>query len=290
MIRFYSLHVSLLMILTLALCAPRAAQGAESYDNCTGFITSVPTTISTQGTWCFKQDLSTPITTGHAITINANNVTIDCNGFKLDNSAAGTGTGTEGIYALDKLNASIRHCKIRGFYSGIYLDGSSGGGHAVEDNLLDGNTLIGVQVYGDGSTIRRNRIYNTGGSTLNNTANPIGAAGEIDLVGNLVSGATATAGHNGSTYGMYVFGNNAGRIIGNRIRGLKQDGTGLDYGIELIGGSRVAVRDNDLVGDASVGSIGVDCSVTNVDLRNNVLSGFANGMVGCVDNGNDVVP
>ncbi len=66
------------------------AHAAESYDNCTGFIDSVPATITTQGTWCLRKNLATNITTGNAITIATNNVTIDCNDFKIGGLAAGS--------------------------------------------------------------------------------------------------------------------------------------------------------------------------------------------------------
>src|SRR6185369_2787721 len=82
----------LLVMLGLLLGTPRAASAAESYDNCTGFITTLPAVITTQGTWCLKQDLATAITSGNAITINTGNVTIDCNDFKLGGMSAGLAT------------------------------------------------------------------------------------------------------------------------------------------------------------------------------------------------------
>jgi hypothetical protein len=72
------------LALTPGSLAPRAARAAESYDNCTGFITSLPATVSTEGAWCLKQDLSTAIASGNAITISSNNISIDCHDFKLD--------------------------------------------------------------------------------------------------------------------------------------------------------------------------------------------------------------
>src|SRR4249919_615558 len=102
------------------LVAPRAAH-AETYNTCTGFITSVPTVITTQGTWCLKQDLTTALTIGVAITINTNNVTIDCNDFKLGGLAAGVGSQVHGIYAANRSNLTVRHCNIRGFYNGVYF-------------------------------------------------------------------------------------------------------------------------------------------------------------------------
>src|SRR4249919_1254017 len=143
-----------LLLLALCLLAPRAAHAAESYDNCTGFITSVPTVISSQGTWCLKQDLATAMTTGVAITIATNNVTIDCNDFKLGGLAAGLGTTAYGIFSSNHLNTTVRRCNIRGFYVGLDLGGVSSGGNVAEDNRLDGNVNIGIWMEGDGSVVR----------------------------------------------------------------------------------------------------------------------------------------
>src|SRR6185369_16529682 len=87
-----SLGKLILVTLVLFLTVPRLASAAESYDNCTGFITSLPAVVTTQGTWCLKQDLATAITSGNAITINTGNVTIDCNDFKLGGMSAGLAT------------------------------------------------------------------------------------------------------------------------------------------------------------------------------------------------------
>src|SRR4029079_11229258 len=127
------------------------ALAAQSYDNCTGYITVLPAIISTQGTWCLKQDLATANATGAAITINTNNVTIDCNNFKLGGLAAGLGTTAIGIHAAARINATARHCNIRGFLGCIYFSGITGGGHAIEDNRFDGNTYVAAQIEGDGS-------------------------------------------------------------------------------------------------------------------------------------------
>ena len=60
---------------------------AETID-CTA-ITSPPYVIATQGVYCLTGNLSTSITTGSAIEIQANNVTLDLNGFKLGELVAG---------------------------------------------------------------------------------------------------------------------------------------------------------------------------------------------------------
>ena len=92
MVRFGAL---LCLALALLLGAPRPAHAAKSYDNCTGFITSLPAVITNPGTWCLNADLSTTVSTdtssGGAITIQADNVTVDCNEFRITALAGAIG-------------------------------------------------------------------------------------------------------------------------------------------------------------------------------------------------------
>jgi hypothetical protein len=287
------LNLSAILLLTSTLLiAPRAAHAAESYDNCTGTITSLPAAISTQGTWCLKQNLSTALASGAAITINTNNVTIDCNYFILDGSAAGVGSSTTGIYATNRLNATVRHCNIRGFISGVSFTGTgTTGGHVVEDNNLNGNTNIGIYVSGDGSIIRRNRILNTGGSTVVGYAYGIQTQFSVDVLDNTVSGVSATPGSNGFAYGLFINSNPNGRVIGNSFRGLLKDGTGAVYGVYSLSSTAVVYRNNDLVGDGSGGSAGLVCNTASGSFANNVISDFAIEVFNCTDSGgNDYLP
>src|SRR5688572_6057109 len=134
------------------------ARAARSYDACTGYIDSLPATISTSGHWCLRKDLATGITQGTAITVAANNVTLDCNDFKLVGVTAGPNTLTHGIVASGRANTTVRNCVVRGFLVGLQLTGN---GHVVEDNLLDANTDHGIWITGDDALIRRNRILDT---------------------------------------------------------------------------------------------------------------------------------
>lgn len=281
----------LLLLVACTLAAPPAVHAAQSYDSCAGFITSLPATISTGGTWCLKQDLATAITSGKAITINSNNVTIDCNEFKLGGLAAGAGTQAYGIYASDRKNATVRNCNIRGFQSGIELIGSNSFGHTVEDNRLDGNTYIGMLVRGDSSVVRRNRVYNTGGSTVAFYAWGIYTQGAVDVLDNTVSGATVLTGSNGSAVGIQTESASSRVIAGNSVRGLAKDGTGVDYGIYNIGSDRLTLRDNDLIGDGDPTSYGMRCANANGRAMNNTISAFNTAIAICNDTGgNAVIP
>src|SRR6478735_2882130 len=108
------MNARLLFPLVLACVAAAAApaRASESYDNCTGFITSLPTTISTQGVWCLKGDLATGIASGNAITLDANNVTLDRNDFKIGGLSAGIGTMAQGVAITGRVNAVVRRCNV----------------------------------------------------------------------------------------------------------------------------------------------------------------------------------
>lgn len=213
------------LILSTGLTAA-TADAAEGYDNCTGFIDTVPATIGAQGTWCLRHDLSTAITSGAAITIAVNNVTLDCNGFKVGGLAGGIGTGATGVYANNRLNATVRNCAIRGFQVGIDLDGS-GAGHLVEDNRLDQNTWKGIEVRGDNNRVQRNRVYDTGGSSFGSAwgMHVINA----DVIDNTVAGVVAAgSAHNAIGISMEGWGI---EVRGNQVRGLVPGGTGVAIGL-----------------------------------------------------------
>jgi nitrous oxidase accessory protein NosD len=278
-----NLGTLILLALALLFAAPRAAHAAQSYDNCTGVITSLPAVIVTPGIWCLKQDLSTAVTSGNVIDLQADDVVVDCNGFKLNGSAAGTATQTNGIHTIDHSRETLRHCDIRGFKIGVNLEGS-GRGHAVEDNNFDGNTWMGLSITANDAVVRRNRVFNTGGTTLQLHGFGIWTYGTVDILDNTVSGVTARSGGNGNAWGIYAIEDINGSIIGNGVRGLVRDGTGQTYGIQAQSATRVFLRNNDLVGDSNTGSHGLTCG-NNGAAKDNVTSGFETGIELCVDGG-----
>jgi len=156
--------------------------------NCTP-ITSVPATITAQGIYCLTGKLGTAQTSGNAITINANNVTIDLNGWKVDDGSAGTGTQAIGIYSAAN-NVTIKNGIVRGFYIGIELDGS---GAVIRDMLLDGNTNIGIETSGIGALVEHNQIVNTGGSSVSQSAYGIVISGGNSTISNNTVSALTVA-------------------------------------------------------------------------------------------------
>ena len=141
---------------------PRGA-AADVITDCTRVIRFLPVTINNPGTYCLERNESTSITSGAAITVNANDVTIDFKGHKIDGSGAGAGTLALGVSAVNRRGLTVRNGRIRGFLWGVQ---TSGTGTVVEDLSLDANTQGGINCDGTACTVRRNSIWNSGGAVL----------------------------------------------------------------------------------------------------------------------------
>lgn len=233
-----------------AIIAMRPAVAAESYESCSGFVDSLPAVITTQGNWCLRADLSTAIATGAAIQVSVNNVTLDCNHFKLGGLAAGPGTQATGISALSVLNTVVRNCNVRGFATGIRMTGS-GGTNLVEDNRLEGNTEFGIRVTAPGATIRRNLVVDTGpgsGASYGIFTNRSVTVTD-NTVSGVVSGETFVASGIGVGAGFLGSGDGS-RVSGNHVRDVEAGS--MSYGI-LAGSGRYTFVDNQIHGPVEFG-------------------------------------
>jgi hypothetical protein len=269
-------------ILAACLLLAPAQQAAAETSNCTE-ITSLPATISSQGVFCLKRDLSTGIATGDAITINTNNVTIDCNDWKLGGLGGGAGTQATAIRAIGRKNITIRNCGIRGFRNSIVLGGAGSAYHLVENNRIDLATGYAVTVEGDGHMVRGNRLYDIGNST--------GYAGGIvvrdsgGVIDNTIQGVHGDVDH-GLVIAIDAAAEGGAVVAGNRILNLSG---AYVYGMVL--GGPITATDNMVIraGHEPAGSYtGFSCTGAVV-LRDNVLIGFHPPGVptyDCVDAGN----
>lgn len=265
-----------------SLSAAGRADAAESYDNCTGYIESIPVSITTQGTWCLKHDVSTSITLGTALSINANNVTLDCNGFKIGGLGAGISTATFGI-SSDKLNATVRNCNVRGFYEGIFLQGDNA---VIEHNRADANTHVGIRSSGDGNLIRGNVVTDTGGYTGDAYAYGIIAAGIGPRVIDNSIDRIFIPGHGQQSPTGIAISN--GLAQGNQISNLV---TSSEFpsavGISMAGMS--IASDNRLLPNATspVNGIGIKGAGTaSSDCFHNVVLSYTGGIYACALSGN----
>jgi hypothetical protein len=201
--------------LAAAWLLPGVAHAADGFDNCAGFIDTLPKTVKTPGTWCLRKDLAMATGQGQAITIASDGVTLDCNGFGIDGSAGGISTKAMGIYAIDRRDLAVRDCRVSGFYMGILLEGN-GRDNLVEDSLVEHSRYKGAYMSGLNNRFLRNRVLDTGGSP-GNVAVAIEVAGEI--VDNVVDGVRTVL-HDLFVIGISAGGTDGGIVRGNRVRGL----------------------------------------------------------------------
>jgi parallel beta-helix repeat protein len=280
----------LALLAVVMLSAPRQAAAAQGDDSCGHVIAALPADVFAAGTWCLDHDLSSGAA-GTLVNIIADNVVLDCNGHAITGTAGAGGT-TFGLAGSDRRNIVVRNCRISGFMYGIYLVGHAGGGHLVEDNLLSGNYYAGMYVVGDGSTVRRNRVFDSGGSTVSVSAFGIEVGDSVEVLDNTVVNVAASPG--GGTYGINgSCGGGSGNVSGNRVRGVDRDGANSGYGINVDSYASLVLRDNDLVVGAN-GGTGMACSSNagnRARARDNVFSGWPTAMQSCANgNGNVVRP
>jgi parallel beta-helix repeat protein len=234
-----------------------------------------------------RRDLSTSQATGYAIDVTTNNVTIDCNDFKIGGLAAGDSSTANGIFAQGRQNSVVRHCSVRGFYKGIALEGGNAGGSLVEDNRLDNNLYTGISVGGDNNLVQRNRVFDTGGGTAGSVS--YGIVAQADVLDNTVAGVFSVG---ASHFPVGIRLTCAGcEARGNRVRGLSVDGSGAATGIQVVF-SRMRIDGNLVSQDASTPGGGIDAYNTSYTVcTNNVVINFSGAYNDCaISTGNVELP
>jgi len=122
-------------------------------------INSLPYTILNPGFYFITKDLTYSSTSGNAITVNADNVTIDLMGFSLIGQGKTSGT-SEGIYMDGRKNVEIRNGTVRQFgHRGIDEFSSSGSNHRIVNVRLVQNGGEAIALYGDGHIIKTCTAY-----------------------------------------------------------------------------------------------------------------------------------
>jgi hypothetical protein len=165
-------------------------------------INSVPYTITASGTYILGSDLTFFPTSGTAITVNTQIVTIYLNGHYIHNPA-GAANSAYAIYSDNKANITVKNGEIVGFYVGVYLDNPSAGtlnsGNLVESIRMTNCTFGIFLTRGAASVFQNNQI-----STTVAGSEGIGffAGGGNRVNGNVVSGYSSSSGiaSNGGNY------------------------------------------------------------------------------------------
>lgn len=134
-------------------------------------ITSLPYTINSPGNYELASSLDAyNIGSGNnAITVNADNVTIDGKGYTLLSSAGPT-AGMYGIYGLNRSNIVVKNLTVYGvaFLYGIRFNNSDGytseGRITVRDCVIKSVGYFGIFVQGNKTIIKDNLINGVGGT------------------------------------------------------------------------------------------------------------------------------
>ncbi len=87
-------------------------------------IKKIPFTISSPGYYALTNNVSTNMTSGNAITINASDVVLDLQDFTITGITDDVNIQSIGIYSYDNENVLIKNGIIRGFKNAIYLASS----------------------------------------------------------------------------------------------------------------------------------------------------------------------
>ena len=136
--------------------------GAETL-TCTD-ITVLPYTITTAGNYCLNKNFNQAFT-GSAVTINTNQVVLDCNDHFINQTG---GAAVNGIFHGNRTNVTIRNCGVFNFTRGITIVETGAGlsrNNRVEHNDIRKARIAGIQVAGSANIVEGNRISdNLGGS------------------------------------------------------------------------------------------------------------------------------
>jgi hypothetical protein len=244
------------------------AQAGQGRDNCVGYIDTLPAQLNTQGTWCMRGDLSTGLYSGGGIQINLNNVVVDCNGYRIENTLPGN--RASGVTVTGN-NNTIRNCDVRGYFAGMLVSGDN---NLIEDNRLQDIGHVGLQV-DPATTIRRNVIRNVGGDTTFE-GHIAGIVGGGDITDNLIDGVFAKpdVNLNGFVSGIATRGGE-GVITRNRVRNIRAAGNGWARAIET-DASYHYITWNHIVGPAAdiPSYYAIYCSGGESHARDNIASGY----------------
>ncbi len=181
----------------------------------------LPYTITRPGTYVLRTDMAVNLARGAAITIAANNVTIDLQGRSIVNTY-GSRTTAVGIEGLNRSGVTVQNGTIRGFMVAIELIGQVNH-HSIDVNNVRAidNWYHGIRVAATGATVRNSHVIGTGGSQFSPAYTiPIGirVLGQNSSVVNTVVANFRRDAHTIETVGIHVDAAPNSTIQGNVFR------------------------------------------------------------------------
>ena len=184
-------------------------------------ITKVPFNITKPGLYLVKKDLvfaPTIAASGQAITIGADDVTLDLGGHVISSSAVQNGTNTTvgiGLASAPSLHVTIRNGVLRNFNHGIRLEIMGDSSRVlIEDMFISNSGTGGILARAASIEIRRCKIVDTGYNQVFNATFGITAFG-LGLT-RIVDNEIATTVSSPPTIGIST---SSGIVERNRLRG-----------------------------------------------------------------------
>ena len=234
-------------------------------------ITAVPVTISAPGTYCLIGDLSLSAA-GPAISVSANEVTVDLGGYSITGSGSGTG-----VFASVHNHVQVRNGRLLRFATAVSAVNPL---HFTVEDLHISGVQFGVAITnGSYIAVQRNRVFDA--STIGIVISGAGPGplapdyvatisdNELAAIGGITTPVT------GQAYGIRV--DNAAAIVrGNRIAGLQ----GAAGSAAILAGGGSLVVENQAVAVAT----GPQCiagTPSEKSARNAVVMG-ANAYLNCL--------
>ncbi|HVI59426.1 MAG TPA: right-handed parallel beta-helix repeat-containing protein [Luteimonas sp.] len=267
-----------LCILAVLAASTQAPVAFAQSASCTE-VASLPATLSQPGQYCLAKDFTVNSTSIKAITIAADDVTLDCRDHAIRNLAASNNGTSQGIYASSQHGVTVRNCRVLGgFTSGITFTQSNSVANknyyiTIENNYITGAYYHGIRAYGSALEVRNNRIYDVGGQ-LNTPAfgillgaSSVASSFKFHLVhDNAVVGTNSPY---SNAYGVYSENSLAGLFWNNDVTGTtatKQNYR--SYGFRILG-SVNSIRDNQVVGSPLANDYGIVANSTSTDCYDN---------------------
>jgi nitrous oxidase accessory protein NosD len=166
-------------------------------------ITALPFTATQPGTYILDRDLIAPAGS-EALTISADNVTIDLRGHTISTDNKSSTKPANGITVQNRSNVIIRNGKVENFKCGIYLPASKKGDRVVRNarngikNMqIQGCLYAGIKLdYASACTVEDCAIVRTGGAFISDVScGIIMLAGDSNrFVRNRISGVYSRSG------------------------------------------------------------------------------------------------
>ena len=247
------------------------------------------TNISNPGSYYLTTNINVP--SGNGITISANNVTLDLNGFALTGNASPINSGIS--FTATHTNVTVRNGTISGWYIGVYDIY-----YSSQNTVLEGLSISSCAANGiDAAQARIHNCFSSGNGADGIDVVTGGEITDCDVVSNSLNGIYAfnclvrncnASGNNG--WGIYVnpgtvehclvqnsarsgilLVGNGGKAVGNDCIGNNTSANTIDAGI-YVNAALNRVEDNhvDASGYAGIAVSTAPYSTNNVIIKNSV--------------------